>query len=122
MNKIKKTAQRKNKTRSEKAFVDAQERRYLVTSTTKTTKHDFIGNSQELRLLSLRVKEYNPDIVTGKGPRTFLEVPEGCQHYEKGFVSKHFKTTTPTSQKKMPLQIVMAVVSCSLEPYIEGSF
>ena len=64
---IKKTASPKNETRSEKEFLNSLERRYQIASTTETANHGFIGNSQELRLPSLKVQEYSPDILTGTG-------------------------------------------------------
>ena len=64
---IKETASRKNETRSEKEFLNSLERRYQIASTTETANHGFIGNSQELRLPSLKVQEYSPDILTGTG-------------------------------------------------------
>ena len=64
---IKETASRKNETRSEKEFLNSLERRYQIASTTETANHGLIGNSQELRLPSLKVQEYSPDILTGTG-------------------------------------------------------
>eukprot|EP00438_Fugacium_kawagutii_P001973 Skav210041 [mRNA] locus=scaffold706:218069:226046:+ [translate_table: standard] len=64
---IKETGRKKNATKSEKEFLTAVEKRYVVASTTETQCHGFLGNSQELRLPGLKVKEFSPDLLLGKG-------------------------------------------------------